>query len=102
MRSVVKMSSLPVCHIQIKKAKLLEKKGQLGKIETISMDMSSSYVNGARTHPSAKGKICFDRFHVIQDVNKNCDGLRKSDVARIEKQIVNHFTYLGLSGSEEI
>lgn len=59
---------------------------QLASIETISMDMSPSYVYATLEHiPNAKDKICFDKFHVIQDLNKAVDGVRKSEVARIDK-----------------
>lgn len=59
---------------------------QLASIETISMDMSPSYIYATLEHiPDAKDKICFDKFHVIQDLNKAVDGVRKSEVARIEK-----------------
>ena len=57
---------------------------QLESIETISMDMSPAYIHATLEHvPEAKKKICFDKFHVIQDLNKAVDGVRKTEIQKI-------------------
>jgi transposase len=60
---------------------------QLASIETISMDMSPAYIYATIEQiPNAKDKICFDKFHVIQDLNKAVDGVRKSELGHIATQ----------------
>jgi transposase len=57
---------------------------QLAAIETISMDMSPAYIHATLEQiPDAKKKICFDKFHVIQDLNKAVDGVRKTEMTNI-------------------
>jgi transposase len=57
---------------------------RLNSIETISMDMSPAYIHATLEQvPDAKSKICFDKFHVIQDLNKAVDGVRKTEMTNI-------------------
>lgn len=56
----------------------------LSAIETISMDMSQAYISA--TKESIEGwqnKIFFDRFHVMQDLNKVVNAVRKSELHNI-------------------
>lgn len=60
--------------------------GQRADIKTVSMDMSAAYIHATLEQvPDAKRKICFDKFHVIQDLNKAIDEVRKSEIQNIEK-----------------
>jgi transposase len=57
---------------------------RLKSIETISMDMSPAYIHATLEKiPNAEKKICFDKFHVIQDLNKAVDGVRKTEMTKI-------------------
>ena len=59
-------------------------KGQRASIETVSMDMSPAYIYATLEQiPDAKSKICFDKFHAIQDLNKAVDGVRKTEMAHV-------------------
>ena len=61
-------------------------KKQLDSIETVSMDMSPAYVSATKQCVKDwESKICFDRFHVMQDLNKAVNEVRKSEVASIPK-----------------
>lgn len=55
----------------------LEKKdGVKENIELISMDMSPAFISGSMTHlPGAQ--IVFDKFHLVQSLNKALDEVRK-------------------------
>jgi len=60
---------------------------QRAEIETISMDMSPAFTYCTLEHiPDARAKICFDKFHVIQDLNKAVDGVRKTEMHHIAKE----------------
>lgn len=60
---------------------------QRADIETISMDMSPAYIHATLEHiPDASAKICFDKFHVIQDLNKAVDGVRKTEMHYVAKE----------------
>jgi len=62
-------------------------KRQLDSIETISMDMSPAYLSATKQCiDSWESKICFDRFHVMQDLNKAVNDVRKSEVASVPKE----------------
>jgi transposase len=56
------------------------KPNQLDDIKTISMDMSPAYIRATVDHvPEATSKICFDKFHVAQDLNKAVDAVRRKE-----------------------
>lgn len=58
---------------------------QLSTIKTVSMDMSPSYIYSTKEWLSdAQSKICFDKFHVFQDLNKAVDGVRKAEMHSID------------------
>ena len=53
---------------------------QKESIESISMDMWPAYINTTVEHvPDALDKIAFDKFHVMADLNKAVDGVRKQE-----------------------
>jgi len=55
---------------------LKDKKGKVENINTISMDMSPSFISGAMEHlPNAQ--IVFDKFHVMKMLNESLDEVRK-------------------------
>jgi transposase len=57
---------------------LESKGGSVEKISLVSMDMSPAFIAGALdTFPLAK--IVFDKFHIIQSVNKAMDEVRKAE-----------------------
>jgi transposase len=57
-------------------------KSQLEQIETISMDMSPAYLSATKQYiDDWESKICFDRFHVMQDLNKAVNAVRKTELA---------------------
>ena len=54
---------------------------EISKIETISMDMSQAYISATKSCIEGwEKKICFDRFHVMQDLNKAVNEVRKSEL----------------------
>ncbi|RYD72590.1 MAG: ISL3 family transposase [Verrucomicrobiaceae bacterium] len=50
--------------------------GEPGQIELVAMDMSPSYIKGAREH-LPKARVVFDHFHVMQMAGKALDEVRK-------------------------
>jgi len=49
-------------------------------ITEVSMDMSPSYIAGAREHCGEKARIVFDKFHVIAHVNEAVDEVRRAEL----------------------
>lgn len=53
---------------------------QLAGIEAVVMDMWPPYINATRTHvPEAERKIVFDRFHIMMQMGKAVDTVRKQE-----------------------
>jgi transposase len=53
---------------------------QLLGIEAIAMDMWEPYVQATMEHvPLAKGKIVFDKFHIMKQMNEAVDKVRRSE-----------------------
>lgn len=53
---------------------------QKASIQSVSMDMSPAYINATlEALPDARSKIAFDKFHVVQALNKAVDETRKSE-----------------------
>ncbi len=53
---------------------------QLGSIKAIAMDMWDPYIKATRERvPAWEDKIVFDRFHVMQQLGKAVDGVRKQE-----------------------
>ncbi len=56
-------------------------------IKTISMDLSPAFRAVALEYiPDAKNKICFDKFHIAQDLNKAVDAVRKSEIKNVDNK----------------
>ena len=56
-------------------------------IKTISMDLSPAFRAVALEYiPDAKNKICFDKFHIAQDLNKAVDAVRKNEIKNIDNK----------------
>ena len=59
-------------------------KRQLDSIETVSMDMSPAYISATKQCiDDWESKICFDRFHVMQDLNKAVNEVRKIEARSV-------------------
>jgi transposase len=55
---------------------LIEHGGRVGRVKDFSLDMSAAFIKGIhKTFP--KAKLTFDRFHVIQLMNKAVDQVRR-------------------------
>ncbi|WP_045856040.1 ISL3 family transposase [Teredinibacter purpureus] len=60
---------------------------QIQSVETISMDMSPSYIYATKEYiPHWERAICFDRFHVAMDLNKALNSVRKSEANMVAQQ----------------
>jgi transposase len=59
-------------------SELETKGGTKENIELISMDMSAAFISGAMTH-LPDSQIVFDKFHLIQSLNKALDEVRKAE-----------------------
>lgn len=60
---------------------------QLNSIETISMDMSQSYIYSTKEFlPHWERAICFDKFHVAMDLNQAVNEDRKSEIKQVDQQ----------------
>jgi transposase len=72
----------------------LESKGiHCDQVKNISMDMSPSYISGAKEY-FPKGEIHFDRFHVVKLLNKAMDDVRKLE-RREHAELKGHkYTFL--------
>jgi transposase len=58
---------------------------ELVEIKTISMDLSPAFRTVALEYiPDAKKKICFDKFHIAQDLNKAVDAVRKHEIRSLD------------------
>jgi len=59
-------------------------KRQLDSIETVSMDMSPAYISATKQCVDDwESKICFDRFHVMKDLNKAVNEVRKIEARSV-------------------
>ncbi len=62
---------------------------QLAGIEAVAMDMSKAYIAATRRKlPDADGKIVFDRYHLMQHVNKAVDTVRKQEHKALGKDSI--------------
>lgn len=60
---------------------------QRHRIRSISMDMSPAYIHTTLDWiPDAKQKICFDKFHVAQDLNRTVNAIRKDEINNVAKE----------------
>ena len=75
-------------------AYLEEKEVNISKINQVCIDMSPAFISGCFSHlPEAK--ITFDKFHVVKEVNKAMDELRKLE--RIGNDLLKGHKYTFLS-----
>jgi len=77
---------------------------QLAGIEAVSMDMSKSYIAAVRkTFADGEAKIVFDRYHIMQHVNKAVDTVRKQEHKALGKESLLAGTkYLWLYAKENL
>ena len=62
-------------------------KEQLDGIEGISMDMWEAYIQSTLDHvPEAEKKIVFDKFHIVQHLNKAVDDVRKEEHRKLAEE----------------
>lgn len=82
-------------------AYLEEKSVEINQIEQVCIDMSPSYISGCSDYlPDAA--ITFDKFHVIKEVNKAMDELRKSERKGNELLKGHKYTFLRSKLTTEI
>jgi transposase len=61
--------------------------GQKLAVESVAVDMHDAYISACREHlPNAK--ICVDRFHLTQGINKCFDKVRRSELKKAEDHFV--------------
>ncbi|MDH4333622.1 MAG: ISL3 family transposase [Desulfobulbaceae bacterium] len=59
---------------------------QLAGIEAVSMDMSTSYISAVdKTWSNGRGKIVFDRYHIMKHVGDAVDKVRKQEHRALQK-----------------
>jgi transposase len=79
---------------------------QRAGLEAIAMDMWEPYVQATRAHvPDAEAKIVFDRFHVMTQLGKAVDTVRKQEHrARLAQgdATLTGTKYLGLYSRENL
>lgn len=77
---------------------------QLAGLEAVSMDMSRSYIAAVRkTFAGGEAKIVFDRYHIMQHINKAVDTVRKQEHKALGKDSVLTGTkYLWLYAQENL
>jgi transposase len=79
---------------------------QKAGIEGIAMDMWPAYIAATRAQiPNATAKIVFDRFHVMQYLNKAVDTVRRQEHRALRAQGDDRLTgtkYLWLYGRERV
>lgn len=79
-------------------------KEQLAGIEAVSMDMSKSYIAAVRnTFDDGESKIVFDRYHIMQHINKAVDTVRKQEHRALGKEsLLTGTKYLWLYAKENL
>lgn len=79
---------------------------QLAGIQAVAMDMWSPYVNATlECVPNAETKIVFDRFHVMQHMNKAVDKVRRDEhreMLSARDQTLTGSRFLWLYGVENV
>lgn len=81
-------------------------KEELQDIEAISMDMSTAYRQSAIDNvPEAEKKLVFDRFHIMQHINKSLNTVRKEEhrkLSSIGKTTLTGTRMMWLYGEENV
>jgi transposase len=79
---------------------------QLASIEAIAMDMHHAYLSATLARvPDARDKIVHDLFHVMRDMGRAVDDVRKQEHAQLSRQgddTLARSKYLWLYGQERI
>lgn len=57
---------------------LSDKQVDIDNVSQVCIDMSPAFISGCRTH-LPKASVTFDKFHVVKEVNKAMDELRKAE-----------------------
>lgn len=55
------------------------------KIESVAMDGARTYISSTQTH-AKKAMIVYDKFHIIQKLNKTVDAVRKAELRKARKE----------------
>lgn len=55
------------------------------KIESVSMDGARTYISSTETH-AKNAMIVYDKFHIVQKLNKTVDEVRKSELRKARKE----------------
>lgn len=74
------------------------------RIKAIAMDMWQGYINAAVRHFGHE-VVIFDHYHIISDLNKTLDDIRRKEAAAAsveQKNIYKGVRYLLLTGEEKI
>ena len=79
---------------------------QLAKVEAVAMDMAAPYIAGVRELiPKGDTKIVFDRYHVVAQVNRAVDQVRKNEhqaLRSVGDTRLKGSKYFWLFGSENV
>jgi transposase len=79
---------------------------QREKIEAVGMDMWEPYLQSVREHvPQAEEKIVFDRFHIMTQVTKAVDFVRRRENRELRREgdpILTGTKYLWLRNEEDL
>jgi transposase len=79
---------------------------QRAQIEAVAMDMWEPYVQSVREHvPQADDRIVFDRFHIMKQVTKAVDFVRRREHRELRREgdpILTGTKYLWLRNEEDL
>jgi transposase len=79
---------------------------QLAGIEAVAMDMWDPFIASTRAYvPQAESKIVFDRFHIMQQMTRAVDDVRKAEHRRLQAEgddTLKRTKYLWLFSEENL
>ena len=81
-----------------------ERKSMLAEVESVAMDMSAGYERIVRDYMTG-ATVCFDRFHIMQVVQKAVDETRKNEqknMSEADKKMMFGARYDFLYGKENL
>jgi transposase len=55
------------------------------KIESVAMDGARTYISSTQTH-AKNAMIVYDKFHIVQKLNKTVDAVRKAELRKARKE----------------
>ena len=70
------------------------------KVETITMDMSNSYIAAAEQYLE-QGEIIFDRFHIMKSLNEAVDEVRRTEQKKYKEEL-KRSRYLWLKNNSNL